>query len=69
MGSDPKDLLDQVARHGVEEKGKEEKQPVMHVSHEVVGRLERVQEPEEACIGLVRAATRSRRSTEEGHGG
>lgn len=57
MGSDPKDLLDQAARHRVEEKGEEEKQPVMHVSHEVVGRLERVQEPDEACIGLVRAAT------------
>ena len=57
MGSDPRDLLDQAARHGVEEKGEEEKQPVMHVSHEVVGRLERVQEPDEACIGLVRAAT------------
>lgn len=57
MGSDPKDLLDQAARHRVEEKGEEEKQPVMHVSHEVVGRLERVQEPDEACIRLVRAAT------------
>lgn len=30
---------------------------MIHASHEVVGRLERVQEPDEACVGLVRAAT------------
>ena len=40
MGSDPRDLLDQAARHGVEEKGEEEKQPVMHVSHKGVDLFE-----------------------------
>ena len=65
-GSGPKNLLDQVARHRVEEKGEEEEQqreqqqfeeqPAVRVPQEVVGRLERVQEPDEACVGPAGAA-------------
>lgn len=65
-GSGPKDLLDQVARHRVEEKGEEEKQqreqqhfeeqPAIRVPQEVAGRLEGVQEPDEARVRPAGAA-------------
>lgn len=65
-GSGPQDLLGQVARHRVEEKGEAEKQkrerqqfeeqPAICVPQEVAGRLERVQEPDEACVGPAGAA-------------
>lgn len=60
-GSGTQELLDQVARHGVEEESEEEEQqsqqqqpeqqPAVGVPQEVAGRLEGVQEPDEAGIG------------------
>lgn len=61
-GSGPEGHLDQVARHRVEEAGEEEEQqqaeeqPALGVPQEVVGRLERVQEPDEARVRPAGAA-------------
>lgn len=73
-GSGPQDLLDQVARHSVEEKGEEEEQqceqqqleqqPAVRVPQEVAGGLERIQEPDEARVGPTGAEEEQREHRE-----
>lgn len=81
QGSGPEDLLGQVARQRVEKQGEEEQQqeeqqefeeqPAVGVPQEVAGRLERVQEPDEACVGPTGALGRADkyRETTGGWGG
>lgn len=69
QGSGPKDLLGQVARQRVEKQGEQqqqeeeqqefEEQPAVGMPQEVAGRLERVQEPDEACVGPTGALGRA----------
>lgn len=69
QGSGPEDLLGQVARQRVEKQGEQqqqqeeqeefEEQPAVGMPQEVAGRLERVQEPDEACVGPTGALGRA----------
>lgn len=69
QGSGPEDLLGQVARQRVEKEGEQqqqeeeqqefEEQPAVGMPQEVAGRLERVQEPDEACVGPTGALGRA----------
>ena len=83
LGSGPKGLLGQVARHRVEEKGEEwepqcgqqqvEGQPATRGPQEEVGTRERVQAPEEARVGPAGAArgaeaARTKDTEDEGWG-